>query len=50
MALAGWARGSGRSFFGETTADGQPLIASPLAAHLAAAGFAPAGNGFRVLA
>ena len=49
-ALAGWARGSGCSFFGETTADGQPLIASPLAAHLAAAGFAPAGNGFRVLA
>jgi ATP-dependent Lhr-like helicase len=47
-ALAGWARRSGRSFFGETAADGQPLAQSPLAPHLAAAGFSPAGTGFRL--
>ncbi len=47
-ALAPWARRSGRSFFGETVADGQPLSVSPLAPYLAAAGFAPAGTGFRL--
>jgi ATP-dependent Lhr-like helicase len=49
-ALASWARRTGRSFFGETTADGQPLSASPLAPYLAEAGFAPAGTGFRLRA
>ncbi|HET7292844.1 MAG TPA: DEAD/DEAH box helicase [Vicinamibacteria bacterium] len=49
-ALASWARRSGRTFFGETVADGLPLAKSALAPHLAAAGFAPAGGGFRVLA
>jgi hypothetical protein len=45
-----WARRTGRSFFGETLADGRPLSASVLAPHLAAAGFAPTGSGFRLLA
>ncbi len=49
-ALAGWARRSGRSFFGETVADGQPLAHGALAPHLLAAGFVPAGAGFRLLA
>jgi ATP-dependent Lhr-like helicase len=47
-ALLAWARRSGRSFFGGTAADGRPLAESPLAPHLAAAGFAPAGSGFRL--
>ncbi len=49
-ALAAWARRTGRSFFGESVADGQPLARSPLAPFLAAAGFSPAGTGFRLLA
>jgi ATP-dependent Lhr-like helicase len=47
LALAEWAQRSGRTFFGETSADGVPLGRSVLALHLAAAGFAPAGAGFR---
>jgi len=48
-ALAAWARRTGRTFFGETVADGQPLGISSLAPFLAAAGFQPAGAGFRIL-
>ncbi len=45
--FAAWAARSGRTFFGETSADGVALGRSPLAPHLLAAGFAPAGGGFR---
>jgi ATP-dependent Lhr-like helicase len=47
-ALAAWARQSGRAFFGETRADGTGLARSALAPYLLAAGFAPAGFGFRL--
>ncbi len=47
VGLAEWGARSGRSFFGETSADGVPLQRSVLAPHLAAAGFVPAGAGFR---
>jgi ATP-dependent Lhr-like helicase len=45
--LAAWATRTGRTFFGDTSADGLPLGRSLLAPHLASAGFVPAGGGFR---
>jgi ATP-dependent Lhr-like helicase len=47
LGLAEWAARAGRSFFGETSADGVPLGRSLLAPHLVAAGFARSGAGFR---